>query len=147
MAPPVRPSLIVDLPGRMPLSDHQHLRSGYAQPAPCWLEIDLDAIESNVRRLRAVLGSSTGIAAVVKAQAYGLGAPEIAAAAVRAGAAWLAVARVREGVALREAGLQAPILVLTHPAPGELDLLVVHRLTATLTSIEYARALATRAEG
>lgn len=101
-------------------------------PAPCWLEVDLDAVEANVRWLRSTIGPATEIAAVVKAQAYGLGAEELGWAALRAGASRLAVARVREGVALRRAGVTAPILVLTAIVPSELELCCAQDLTPTV---------------
>src|SRR5687768_9743924 len=86
---------------------------------PSWLEVDLDAVEANVRWMRRTIGTDCRVAAVVKAQAYGLGAEEISRAALRGGATQLAVARVHEGVALRRAGLTEPILILSAIVPSE----------------------------
>src|SRR5258707_638648 len=86
---------------------------------PCWLEVDLDLIAENVRALQRWVGPHTQIAAVVKAQGYGIGAIEVARTALDAGARWLAVARVHEGEELRLAGIQAPILVLTRTDPQD----------------------------
>ena len=74
--------------------------------------VDLDAIESNVRMLRAALPAHTRLMAVVKADGYGHGAPWIARAALNAGAALLGVATVGEGQILRVHGLDAPIVLL-----------------------------------
>src|SRR5688572_9030244 len=75
--------------------------NGYMSPdtdptllLPCWLEVDLDAVADNVRALQHWVGPATQIAAVVKAQGYGVGATQIARTALQAGARWLAVARV-----------------------------------------------------
>lgn len=109
---------------------------------PCWLEIDLDAVAENVRRLKRLIGPTTALAAVVKAEAYGLGAIAVAKAVLDAGAEWLAIARVDEGVDLRRAGIESPILNLAHTAPEEAEAAVRHRITATVVDLESAEALA-----
>lgn len=86
---------------------------------PTWATVDLDAIEHNVRALRAVSHPAV-VCAVVKANGYGHGAVPVARAALRGGAAWLAVACVDEALELREAGIDAPILVLSEPRPAEM---------------------------
>src|SRR5215510_9821121 len=78
----------------------------------CWIEIDLDAVADNVRALQAAAGPRSGVTAVVKAQAYGMGATAVARAAVEAGARGVAVSRVREARHLRAAGFTQPILLL-----------------------------------
>lgn len=79
---------------------------------PAWIEVDLAAIDSNLRRIREHVGSGCGVLAVVKANAYGHGLVSVARAALDAGAVGLAVACLPEAWALRAAGLTAPILVL-----------------------------------
>ena len=74
--------------------------------------IDLQAIEQNMRQIRSAVPSSVKTMAVVKADGYGHGAVETAAAALRGGADMLAVATVAEGTELRLAGIQVPVLVL-----------------------------------
>ena len=74
--------------------------------------VDLDAIEGNVRALRAALPETTRLMAVVKADGYGHGAPWVARAALNAGAALLGVATVGEGQVLRAHGITAPIVLL-----------------------------------
>src|SRR5215813_1721848 len=70
----------------------------------CWIEVDLDAVAANVRALRATAIPRQGVTAVVKAQAYGMGAPAVASAAVEAGARGAAVARLSEARQLRASG-------------------------------------------
>ncbi|MBX2863448.1 MAG: alanine racemase [Leptolyngbyaceae cyanobacterium MAG.088] len=77
-----------------------------------WVEIDLDAVHHNVRQFRRLLRPATDLMAVVKADAYGHGAVAIAQTVIAAGATWLGVATVPEGIELRQAGLNAPILVM-----------------------------------
>jgi alanine racemase len=106
-----------------------------------WAEIDLAAIEHNVGVLRQVAAPS-GLWAVVKADGYGHGAERVARAALRAGAAGLCVALVDEGVALRRAGIDAPILVLSQQPVGELPGLLHASLTPTVYTAAFAAALA-----
>jgi alanine racemase len=73
--------------------------------------IDLDAIAHNCARLIGALEDSA-LCAVVKADGYGHGAVECATAAVGAGAAWLAVATIEEASELRDAGIEAPVLIM-----------------------------------
>jgi alanine racemase len=82
---------------------------------PTVAEVDLEAIRHNVRRLKP---PDAELMAVVKANAYGHGAVPVATASLEAGATWLGVALVEEGVRLREAGIEAPILMLTEFPPG-----------------------------
>ncbi len=104
-------------------------------------EINLDAVSANTRALKAWLGNAVELMAVVKANAYGLGAPAFAATALDSGATWLGVALVDEGVQLRQAGIRQPILVMGHAAPSEAGAAVAHHLTLTVNSIELAQAL------
>lgn len=77
-----------------------------------WVEINQAALHHNVQQLKALLAPQTHLMAVVKADAYGHGAVTVARTALRAGATWLGVATVPEGIELREAGLEAPILLM-----------------------------------
>ncbi len=105
-----------------------------------WAEIDLDAVANNVGVLREAVAPSA-VWAVVKADGYGHGAPEVARAALAAGAEGLCVALVAEGVALREAGVDAPILVLSEQPPDAAAAIVEHRLTPTVYTRRYLDAL------
>jgi alanine racemase len=108
---------------------------------PVWAEIDLDAIRANVRSLRALVAPAT-VCAVVKADGYGHGAVPVARAALDAGAAWLAVALVEEGVELRDAGIDAPILVLSEPVPEAASEVIGQRLTPVVYTAGGIDALA-----
>jgi len=81
--------------------------------------VNLDAIEGNVRALRAVLPKTTRLMAVVKADGYGHGAPWIARAALNAGAELLGVATVGEGQVLRGHDIAVPIVLLGSIDPAE----------------------------
>ncbi len=83
-----------------------------------WLEIDLDAVAENVSMLGSFAPGSE-LCAVVKADAYGHGAADVAEAALRAGASRLAVAQIAEGRQLRESGIDAPIWILSEPELSE----------------------------
>lgn len=96
-----------------------------------WIEVDLDAIAQNVSTLGALVPGSE-LCAVVKANAYGHGAVEVARAALDAGASRLAVAQVGEGIRLREAGIDAPIWLFSEPAPAEYVQAVAHDLEPSL---------------
>jgi alanine racemase len=77
-----------------------------------WVEINLSALAHNIRQIRSLLAPTTAIMAVVKADAYGHGAIDVARTIVHEGVEWLAVATVTEGVELRQAGIDVPILIL-----------------------------------
>ena len=95
--------------------------------------IDLAVLRENVRIIRSILPEQTLLMAVVKADAYGHGIVHIARNALHAGADWLAVARADEGIVLRNAGIEAPILVLGAASGQEIGDGVRHRLTMTVT--------------
>ncbi|MEO6653218.1 MAG: alanine racemase [Ilumatobacteraceae bacterium] len=109
-----------------------------------WATIDLDAVEHNVALLRA-RSAPAALWAVVKADGYGHGSVPVSFAALRAGAAGLCVALVQEGVELRAAGIDAPILVFGEQPIGQLDDLIEHHLTPTVYTAAYVDALAARA--
>lgn len=106
-----------------------------------WAEIDLGAIAHNVRELKDITRAGARFIAVVKADGYGHGAAEVARTALAAGADMLAVARIDEGIALRQAGFEAPILVLGPTFPEHAEGLVTHHLTQSVTGLAAARAL------
>lgn len=110
-----------------------------------WAEIDLSAIVHNVSTLKQLTPQGCRFMAVVKADAYGHGAESVARAALRAGATNLGVATVDEGIALRQAGIAAPIMLLSEPPVDAIGDVLEHRLLPALFSREFARALATSA--
>ena len=112
------------------------------EPMRCcraWVEIDLAALRHNVQQLRGVLPAFTQLMAVVKADAYGHGAVTVAQTVLQAGAAWLGVATVPEGIELRAAGIQAPILVMGAVNSTEEMQAIAHwRLQPTLVNPKQA---------
>lgn len=90
-------------------------RHGPTRYRPTLVEVDLGAVRHNLGLLRP---TSAEVMAVVKGDGYGHGDVAVARAAVEAGASWLGVALVEEGLGLRAAGIEAPILVLSELPPG-----------------------------
>jgi alanine racemase len=109
-------------------------------------EVNLDIIESNVRELLKLVRPAQ-LLVVAKADGYGHGSVPAAQAALRAGADWIGVYTVDEGVALRLAGITAPILVFGPLTQPEARLFWEHELTPTITSYEAAAALHEQSEG
>jgi alanine racemase len=107
---------------------------------PTYAEIDLEAIAHNVAAFRELIAPSA-VCAVVKADAYGHGDVPVAGSALGAGAEYLAVALVEEGIRLREAGIGAPILVLSEPPHGAVADIANWELTPTVYSMDFLRAL------
>jgi alanine racemase len=103
-----------------------------------WAEIDVDAVRHNVETMRRRVAPS-GLWAVVKADGYGHGAIDVARAALAGGADGLCVALVAEGVELRDAGIEAPILVLSEQP--DVAGLVRSGLSATVYTERHLAAL------
>lgn len=116
--------------------DAEH-RTGRIRPA--WIEVDLDAVTHNVGRLAALVAPAA-VCAVVKANGYAHGAPPVAQAALAGGATLLAVALVEEGGELRQAGIDAPVLLLSEPPAGTFDEVVGCELRPTLYTAEAIEA-------
>lgn len=104
-----------------------------------WINIDLKALADNVRQLKQQLLPQTAFMAVVKADGYGHGAVTVARIALENGATWLGVATIVEGIELRQADINAPILILgaTHTVQ-EIDAIVRWQLQPTLCMPEQA---------
>ena len=113
---------------------------------PAWVEVDLRAVRDNVRAVKDHLTPGTGYLAVVKANAYGHGDVEVSKAALEAGASWLGVILVDEGIRLRDAGIDAPILLLHEPPPDRADAVVSYRLTPSVYTEPGIAALGDAAE-
>ena len=107
---------------------------------PSWVEVDLNAVRYNVTALGRI-SAPARMCAVVKADAYAHGDVPVAEAALEAGATWLAVALVEEGIRLREAGIEAPILLLSEPDHGDAGEVVHWKLSPTVYRSSYAKAL------
>lgn len=102
---------------------------------PAWTEIDLGALSANLRRLREAVAPAKALA-VIKADAYGHGAVEVAPALEAAGVDMLGVALLEEGAEVRRAGVAAPILVLGAPRPLQLPYYRRYRLTPVVSGMD-----------
>lgn len=111
---------------------------------PTWVEFNPEAIAHNVRRLKQIVGEHVALMAVVKADGYGHGASAVARAALSNGASHLAVANLEEALLLREAGIRAPLLILSYADPAALPLALEYNLTLTVydsgLAVAYERA-------
>ena len=111
---------------------------------PTWVDVDLEAIRHNARVLKP---DGAELMAIVKANGYGHGDVEVAQAAIEAGATWAGVALVEEGLRLRAAGKEVPILVLSELPEGSEAVALAHRLTPTLYSGDGLDRLADAVRG
>jgi len=108
--------------------------------------VDLNALKANLRAIQAYVASEPrptppGIIAVIKANAYGHGAPRVACALEEAGATMLACADIEEGIVIRQAGVRVPILVFGALSVSDLDGLFEYSLTPTISTPGAARAV------
>lgn len=121
-------------------------RAGRQPSPPIWAEIDLAAIGHNVTALKHLIGPGVRLLVAVKANAYGHGAEQVARMALQSGASDLGVARIEEGLALREAGIEAPILIFGYTHADFTPQLLANDLVPTVHSLENAQGLAAAAK-
>ncbi|HEV8631027.1 MAG TPA: alanine racemase [Thermoanaerobaculia bacterium] len=114
-----------------PLED----REGAGALRPSWAEIDLDALVANLALVRTRVGGAR-VLGIVKADAYGHGAPQVARTLAAAGIDFLGVAMVEEGAEVRRAGVEAPILMLGPLRREQLPLVPRYRLTPAVSSLD-----------
>jgi alanine racemase len=125
-------------------------------PVSTWVEVDLDRFSANLRAVRALLARDSaagdgradpprGLLLVVKADAYGHGAVEMAEAAEAEGVACLGVATLHEGIQLRQAGCRLAIVALSPLLPSEIREAVAHGLDPTVCDLGFARELSAEA--
>ena len=103
-----------------------------------WVEIDLNAIRHNASAVKRRLNPGTRLMAVVKADGYGHGAVQCAKTALNSGAEYLGVATVDEAIALREAYVNAPILILGEPPATAIPLLLAYKIMPAVYTAEFA---------
>jgi alanine racemase len=108
---------------------------------PTWLEVDLEAIAHNVRRVVDMIEPEAQLLAVLKADAYGHGVIRVARTALNNGARYVGIASINEGALLRRFGIDAPMLVLGYTPAWQARDLVLNNLTATIFSWDVAQAL------
>ena len=112
---------------------------------PVRAEIDLGAIEYNIREIRHITETSAKVMAVVKANAYGHGAIEVSKTVLNNGADWLGVALLQEAIQLRESGFTAPILILGYTPVYQMNKVIEYDLRQTIYTKDQAEALASAA--
>jgi alanine racemase len=105
------------------------------------LRVHLGIYRDNLIALRSRLPEQCGLMPIVKANGYGLGAAPIARLAVTEGARMLGVATVAEGIELREAGIEAPILVLVQAPEQDFEAAVRHKLRLSVSDFAAAEKL------
>ena len=110
-------------------------------PFRAWAQIDLDAIENNIKEIRRVVGTNRLILASVKADAYGHGFLEVAKTLLDNGADALGVAFIDEALQLRNGGIDCPILILGHTPDEHVDVLLERDITPTVVSNSFAVTL------
>ena len=111
-----------------------------------WAEIDLSALEHNVRCIQEILPEHTDFMAVVKADAYGHGDEEICTALHQMGIHWFAVSNLEEALAVRQYCPDSEIFILGYTPPELAKELTANNIIQGVMSAEYAHALAANAE-
>ena len=109
---------------------------------PAWTEIDLGKLRRNLQLIRADLPKHVRLMAVVKDEAYGHGALDVARIAVEEGAWGFGLSNLEEAMSLREAGITAPLLLLGERQEAELEWCVAHHLTVCVNEPHAVRKLA-----
>jgi alanine racemase len=115
-------------------------------PVSTWVEVDLDRFAANLCAIRATVGEGRDILLVAKADAYGHGAREMAAAAEREGVSQLGVATLHEGLQLRLAGCRLPIVAMSPLLEAEIEEAVLNGIDPTVGDVEFASALSEAAQ-
>jgi alanine racemase len=105
-------------------------------PFRSWVEISREQIATNYRAIKNAVGLGIEIMPVVKADAYRHGAVEVSRSLIAEGARWLAVSNVEEGVALRQSGITARILVMADFLPVGRFAMMEHNLTPVIHSLD-----------
>lgn len=113
---------------------------------PTWVEIDLNAIASNTRHIKSLVGPQVRVLAALKADAYGHGAIKVARTVLHNGASMLGVATLSEASPLREADITAPILVFGYTPLWQMREAIRLDATVTLYSLEAAQELSRAAQ-
>lgn len=106
-----------------------------------WIEINLVNISHNISQIRRLVGDKVEIMPIVKANAYGHGAIEVAKTVLKQGVQRLGVASLSEGIELRTGGINAPILVLSPLDSDEVKKAISHQLTLTISSLSHLKNL------
>ncbi len=111
------------------------------------VEIDLDNFSHNIQQLKRFLSPESGFMQIVKADAYGHGAYEIATKSIKMGACFLGVANVEEAMLLRYRNITTPILILSPCFTNEIENIIEYDLTPAISSFNFAKELNKESEG
>ncbi|MGI6486685.1 MAG: alanine racemase [Tepidanaerobacteraceae bacterium] len=109
-------------------------------------EINLDYLEHNFKEIRRITDKNATICAVLKSDGYGMGAYEAAKVLLSCGASYLAVAFLDEALALRNRGIDAPILILGYTPEEQFDKVIGNDLTQTVYCLKLAEKLSNVAQ-
>ncbi|MDX1388917.1 MAG: alanine racemase, partial [Acidobacteriota bacterium] len=101
-----------------------------------WVEIDADALRNNIAEFRRRLSGGTKLGAVVKANAYGHGLPQVVSVASEAGADWFCVNSIEEAIAVHEAGSGTPVLIMGYVPRHALEEVVLRDLRPVVYNID-----------
>jgi alanine racemase len=118
----------------------------YRPESTAWAEVDLDALIHNIRETRRLVKRDTLILAAVKGDAYGHGAIKCSHVFLENGADRLGVANVVEGLELRRAGIDAPILNLGYTSVDQYEVIIRNHVSATIYNLDHAKVLNETAE-
>ncbi|MEN8241383.1 MAG: alanine racemase [Chloroflexota bacterium] len=108
-----------------------------------WAEVDLGVVKHNIRFFLNL--SKTEVMAIVKANAYGHGAVQVARAALEAGASWCGVARTNEALELRQAGLNCPVLILGYTPEGQYSEMIAEQVSLTVWNLDQVKSISAAA--
>lgn len=108
---------------------------------PTWVEINLDNLRHNIMEIKQIISSATRLCAIVKADAYGHGAVEVAKEALECGASYLGVALLDEAIQLRESGITSPILILGFTPENQFDKILEYNITQTVYNFKSGAML------
>lgn len=122
------------------MSSSKDLENIFAR-RPTWVEIDLNHLAANFKRVKDRVSPVARVMAVVKANAYGHGAVACARRLVNEGADWFGVALPEEGIELRSAGITQPVLCLAGFWPGQAAACIQHQLTPVVYRLDMFEAL------
>ncbi len=106
-----------------------------------WSEVNLNAITQNINNVRSILNSNTKILAVVKADAYGHGADEVALALVKTNVDYFGVATIEEAMDLRKIGIKTPILILGAIYNENIEEIIENDITSTVFDYKTAKSI------
>lgn len=113
---------------------------------PTYVEIDLDIIKHNINEIKKIIDKKTKLGAVIKANAYGHGAIEIAKILEEENVDYICVAGLNEAIELRNNNIKLPILVMGYTPDDCLDIAIQNNITLTIFSKEQAEILSNRSK-